>query len=52
MLTDLGSTNGSFVNDRRVDSVALGQGDRLRIGTTILIIESLQERADGDAAAG
>src|SRR5206468_10217636 len=64
VLTDLGSTNGSFVNDRRVDSVALGQGDRLRIGTTILIIESLQaaprsgaptgsgERADGDAAAG
>jgi hypothetical protein len=42
VLTDLGSTNGSFVNDRRVDSVALGEGDRLQIGTTILVIESLE----------
>ena len=42
VLTDLGSTNGSWVNDRRVDSVALGEGDHLRIGTTILIIESVE----------
>ena len=46
VLTDLGSTNGSWVNDRRVESIALGQGDRLRIGTTTLVIESL------DAAHG
>jgi hypothetical protein len=41
VLTDLGSTNGSWVNDRRVESVALGEGDRLRIGTTTLVIESV-----------
>jgi len=57
VLTDLGSTNGSWVNDRRVDSVALGEGDRLRIGTTTLIIESLDggrtdhRHAEADGAA-
>ncbi len=51
VLTDLGSTNGSWVNDRRVDSVALGAGDRLRIGTTTLVVESVEatHRALGDA---
>jgi hypothetical protein len=53
ILSDLGSTNGSFVNDRRVDSVALGAGDRIRIGTTSLLIEALGEDPppDGEAAA-
>lgn len=41
VLADLGSTNGSFVNDRRVDAVALGEGDRIRIGTTTLLIEAI-----------
>jgi hypothetical protein len=52
ILTDLGSTNGSFVNDRRVESVALGAGDRIRIGTTSLLIEALGEDPppDGEAA--
>jgi Protein of unknown function (DUF3662)/FHA domain len=43
ILSDLGSTNGSFVNDRRVESVALGAGDRIRIGTTSLVVEALGE---------
>jgi Protein of unknown function (DUF3662)/FHA domain len=43
ILTDLGSTNGSFVNDRRVESVALGAGDRIRIGTTSILVEALGE---------
>ena len=50
VLSDLGSTNGSYVNDRRVESIALGEGDRIRIGTTSLIIESL-ERAPATAPA-
>jgi pSer/pThr/pTyr-binding forkhead associated (FHA) protein len=34
---DLGSTNGTFVNDQRLAAPALVQpGDRIRIGTTIL----------------
>jgi hypothetical protein len=41
VLSDLGSTNGSFVNDRRVESIALGEGDRIRVGTTTLLIEAI-----------
>ena len=51
VLTDIGSTNGSFVNDRRVDSVALGEGDRIRIGTTILIIEAIDGGGGSRSAA-
>jgi hypothetical protein len=42
VLTDLGSTNGSWVNDRRVESIALGEGDQVRIGMTTLIIEAVE----------
>jgi len=34
-LEDLGSTNGSFVNDERVVRQALRDGDQLRIGDAI-----------------
>lgn len=39
--TDLGSTNGSRVNGIRVDEIALGYGDRLEIGDTVLVVEML-----------
>jgi len=29
---DLASTNGTFVNDKRVERAKLGSGDRLRVG--------------------
>jgi hypothetical protein len=47
VLTDVGSTNGSFVNDRRVDSVALGAGDRIRLGTTVIVVEALDTGGEG-----
>ena len=47
ILTDLGSTNGSFVNDRRVESIALGEGDRIRLGGTTLVIETIEHEAEG-----
>ena len=43
LLADLGSTNGSFVNDRRIQEIALGEGDRIRLGDTVLIVESVEE---------
>jgi hypothetical protein len=46
VLTDLGSTNGSFVNDRRIESVALGAGDRVRIGTTAFVVEAVGDAID------
>jgi hypothetical protein len=30
------------VNDRRVESIALGEGDQVRIGMTTLIIEAVE----------
>jgi hypothetical protein len=50
VLSDLGSTNGSWVNDRRVESVALGEGDRIRIGATTLLVESIDADPSGDPA--
>ena len=36
-VTDLDSTNGTFVNGRRVSTARLGTGDRLRLGRVELI---------------
>jgi pSer/pThr/pTyr-binding forkhead associated (FHA) protein len=36
---DLASTNGTYVNDRRVTRARLSTGDRLRIGRVELVIE-------------
>jgi hypothetical protein len=41
VLTDLGSTNGSRVNGVRVDECALGMGDRVLLGDTVLLVEQL-----------
>jgi hypothetical protein len=43
LLSDLGSTNGSWVNDRRVEEMALGEGDRIRVGDTVLVVESFED---------
>lgn len=34
-VVDLGSTNGTYINDKRIKEAALGDGDRLHIGHTI-----------------
>jgi pSer/pThr/pTyr-binding forkhead associated (FHA) protein len=36
---DLRSTNGTFVNDRRVKRAVLVPGDRLRVGRVELLVE-------------
>ena len=36
---DLASTNGTYVNDKRVKRARLKRGDRLRIGRVELIVE-------------
>jgi hypothetical protein len=41
VFTDLGSTNGSRVNGVRVDECALGSGDRVLVGDTVLLVEQL-----------
>lgn len=41
VLTDLGSTNGVQVNGVSVAEVALGVGDRIEIGDTVLVVDAL-----------
>lgn len=41
ILTDLGSTNGSRVNGVRVEEVVLGEGDRIELGDTVLVVETV-----------
>jgi hypothetical protein len=43
VLSDLGSTNGSRVNGMSVQEIVLGEGDRIEIGDTVLIVESVAE---------
>ncbi len=40
VLTDLGSTNGTRVNGMIVNEIALGEGDRVEIGDSLLLVES------------
>ncbi len=38
VVEDLKSTNGIYVNDKRVECIALNNGDRLRLGRVELIV--------------
>jgi pSer/pThr/pTyr-binding forkhead associated (FHA) protein len=38
-VVDLSSTNGTYVNDKRVERAMLASGDRLRVGRIELTIE-------------
>jgi pSer/pThr/pTyr-binding forkhead associated (FHA) protein len=46
-IQDLGSTNGTFVNGERIERMALTDGDRVLIGTSIIKLVT----TDGPAAA-
>ncbi|HWI19958.1 MAG TPA: FHA domain-containing protein, partial [Vicinamibacterales bacterium] len=36
VVTDLQSANGTFVNEKRITTVDLARGDKLRIGSTVI----------------
>jgi DNA-binding NtrC family response regulator len=40
LVTDLGSTNGTFINEARVVAGYVGERDRLRLGSTVLQINA------------
>lgn len=50
-LYDLQSTNGTFVNDRRVAEVVLSDGDRIAIGGSELVISTEAGLGGGGATA-
>ena len=41
-VVDLKSTNGTYVNDQRIDAASLSAGDRLRIGRVELMVDRAQ----------
>jgi pSer/pThr/pTyr-binding forkhead associated (FHA) protein len=47
---DLGSTNGTFVNDRRVRQAVLAPGDRLRVGPVELVVARDRGRAEPETS--
>lgn len=50
---DLGSTNGTFVNETRISqAVRLVPGDRVRVGTTVLEFEAGAEAVDALLRSG
>ncbi len=50
VLTDLDSTNGTRVNGRSVRELAIGVGDEIRIGDSMLVVGPVDDRAVGAAA--
>jgi pSer/pThr/pTyr-binding forkhead associated (FHA) protein len=46
-VVDLSSTNGTFVNDKRVKKAHLSNGDRLRVGRVELTVEKKPVMPDG-----
>ena len=51
-IEDLGSTNGTYVNDRRVHGVqVLAAGDSVRLGNTVWSIRAATPAGSGDAGA-
>lgn len=50
VLSDVGSSNGTFVNGRRVDSQELATGDQVQIGATTLLFTAPSE-ASSDLTA-
>ena len=49
---DLGSTNGTYVNGRRVTSAELHEGDRLAVGRVELTVSRASSKTDSNGARG
>ena len=45
---DLKSTNGTFVNDKRIEMAFLGNGDRIRVGQVELTVSRGEPREEND----
>src|SRR6185295_18349201 len=47
-IRDMGSRNGSFVNDERISEELLREGDVVRVGNTHLLFESSENAREQD----
>src|SRR5688572_24827875 len=43
VLTDLKSSNGTFINEQQIEDRRLSNGDRVQIGRTLLIFTGVEE---------
>src|SRR6202011_3625169 len=50
-LRDLGSTNGTYVNDKKVERVRLDAGDMIAAGQSIFVIRIEGANGEGDGGA-
>jgi len=50
VITDAGSTNGTWVNGSPIDRHALRDGDVIELGTTILVYREIEDATEGPAA--
>ena len=50
-LVDLGSSNGTFVNEQQIDQHVLQSGDRVQVGRTLMIFTGNEDRSSVDLAA-
>lgn len=50
-LVDLGSSNGTFVNEQRTDQHVLQSGDRVQVGRTLMIFTGNEDHSSVDLAA-
>jgi hypothetical protein len=51
LLTDLGSTNGTFVNGQKVKRARIGEGDRVLVGTSLMKVVRADAARDAGRAA-
>jgi pSer/pThr/pTyr-binding forkhead associated (FHA) protein len=51
-LEDLGSTNGTYVNGKKVDKTRLSDGDKLTIGRVQFVVNAETNGAGGDTKSG
>lgn len=50
-VVDLSSTNGTFVNDKRIDRAKISSGDRLRVGRVEFVIERTATAESAESAS-
>jgi len=50
-LVDLGSSNGTFVNEQKIEKHVLQSGDRVQVGRTLMIFTGNEDRSSVDLAA-
>lgn len=51
ILSDLGSSNGTFVNGAKVTEHELASGDQVQVGSTLMLYTGSVEESSGDLAA-